>query len=104
LKENKSFAQDGSFIAKSAKNTHAKMKSRSKSVICNKKAVKPVINEFHQNTFFNPKLKKIDKEDTDFSAHVNSIKYDKPNFHVEPFYSNFLSCGHYFPEACPEIK
>lgn len=38
--------------------------------------------------------KKIDKADTDISAHLNSVKYDKHIYDDDKMYSNFLSSHH----------
>jgi chromosome segregation ATPase len=83
--------QDGPLLAKPNKKTHIRSKERSKSLIYDRKAGEPSAQPSSRLALMEILQKKIDKADTDISAHLNSVKHDRQAFNIDNIYSNFLS-------------
>jgi hypothetical protein len=95
-KENKSMLQDASFLLRAPpKKANVRSKTRSKSLIYDRKGAETSLESSSRYALMEILQRKIDKADTDISAHLNSVKYDKHIYDVEKMYSNFLSPHHY---------
>lgn len=51
----------------------------------------------HRQALIEILQKKIEKADTDISAHLNSVKHDKHIIDIDKIHSHFLSPHHYHP-------
>ena len=92
-KENKSMSQEGGSFLKPAKKTMVNSKVRSKSQLYQRKNLaESSTRASHRHVMMQALQKKLDKAETDISAHLHSIRYERPFFDgVDQIQSNFMS-------------